>query len=91
MPTPWKKLRQFPIRRGRIPAFCSRHWEAMMSRVINFDKGSKRRIQEVRWSLTEIVSAVLLSLVLIVLGVLLGAWEVSHYHAPPKAPQISQP
>jgi cytoskeletal protein RodZ len=62
-----------------------------MSRVINFDKGSKRRIREVRWRSTEIVSAVLLSLALIVLGVLLGSWEVSHYSAPPKSPQVSQP
>ncbi len=62
-----------------------------MSRVINFDKGSKRRIKQVRWKLGEIASAVVLSLVLIVLGVMLGAWEVSHYSAPSKGPQISKP
>lgn len=61
-----------------------------MSRVINFDKGSKRRIHEVRWTLSEIVSAVLLSLALIALGILLGSWEVSHYSAPPASPQVSR-
>ena len=38
-----------------------------MSRVISFDKGSKRRIRQIRWNQVEITSAVLLSLVLIVL------------------------
>ena len=79
-----------PLPRLDLASF-SHHWEAMMSRVINFDKGSKRRIKQVRWKLGEITSAVVLSLVLIVLGVLLGTWEVSHYSAPPKSPQISTP
>jgi hypothetical protein len=62
-----------------------------MSRVINFDKGSKRRIREVRWMWSEIVSAVLLALALIVLGVLLGTWEISHFSAPPRSPQVNRP
>jgi NhaP-type Na+/H+ or K+/H+ antiporter len=62
--------------------------EAMMSRVISFDKGSKRRIKQIRWKIREILSVVLLSLIITVLGVLLAVWEVSHYSAKPKSPQV---
>ncbi len=53
-----------------------------MSRVINFDKGSKRRINQIRWRPADITSAVLLSLMLLVLGILFIYWEVSKYEAP---------
>lgn len=53
-----------------------------MSRVINFDKGSKRRINQIRWTPSEIASAILLSLMLLALGVLFIHWEVSKYEAP---------
>ena len=62
-----------------------------MSRVINFDKGSKQKIRQIRWRFGEITSLVLLSLFLVVIGVLLGTWEVSHYSAQPKSPRISKP
>jgi hypothetical protein len=62
--------------------------EAIVSRVITFDKGSKRRINEIRWKLREIISAVALSLIVLGLGVLLAIWEVSHYSAEPKTPHV---
>jgi hypothetical protein len=62
--------------------------EAMMSRVITFDKGSKRRMKQIRWKLREVISAVALSLIVLGLGVLLAFWEVSHYSAEPKTPHV---
>jgi len=61
-----------------------------MSRVINFDKGSKRRINQIRWTIGEIASVAILALFLTVLGVMLGAWEVSRFVPPPNSPQISK-
>lgn len=59
-----------------------------MSRVITFDKGSKRRIKQIRWKLREVISAVFLSLIILGLGVLLAFWEVSHYPVEPKTPHV---
>jgi len=59
-----------------------------MSRVITFDKGSKRRIKQIRWRIREIVSAVFLSLVITFLGALLAAWEVNHYFAESRSPHV---
>lgn len=63
-----------------------------MSRVINFDKGSKRRLRQVRWKRHEAVSAVLLFLILMALCVWLALREASHYHYsdPPKTPQVTE-
>jgi hypothetical protein len=61
--------------------------EAAM-RVITFDKGSKRRMKQIRWNLREIISVVVLSLIVLALGVFLALWEVSHYSAEPKAPHV---
>ena len=67
--------------------------EAKMSRVITFDKGSKRRIKEIRWKLREVISVVVLSLIVLGLCALLAVWEVSHYSAKtnsaePKTPLV---
>jgi hypothetical protein len=59
-----------------------------MSRVITFDKGSKRRMRQIQWKLREVISAVFLSLIVLGLGALLAVWEVSHYSAEPKAPHV---
>ena len=59
-----------------------------MSRVITFDRGSKRRMRQIRWKLREIISLVAVSLIVLGLGVLLAVWEVSHYSAQPKAPHV---
>ena len=59
-----------------------------MSKVITFDKGSKRRMRQIRWKLREVISLVALSLIVLGLGVLLAFWEVSHYSAEPKTPHV---
>jgi hypothetical protein len=63
--------------------------EVMMSRVITFDKGSKRRMKQIRWKLREVVSAVLLSLIVLGVGVWFALWEVSQYSAEPKTPHVA--
>jgi len=68
--------------------FFSHQMEAIMSRVISFDKGSKRRIRQIRWKIHEISSAALLSLIILLLGVLVAFWEVSHYSGESRTPQI---
>jgi hypothetical protein len=62
-----------------------------MSRVITFDKGSKRRMKQIRWKLREVISAVVVSLIVLGLGVLLALWEVSHYSAEPYSDQPQTP
>jgi putative flippase GtrA len=62
--------------------------EAMMSRVITFDKGSKRRLKQIRWKRCEVISLVVLSLIVLVLGVLLALWMVSHSSAEPIVPNV---
>ena len=59
-----------------------------MSRVITFDKGSKRRINQIRWKLREVISVFALTLIVLGLCVLLGLWEVSHYSAEQKPPHV---
>jgi len=59
-----------------------------MSRVITFDKGSKRRMKQIRWKLHEVVSVFSLTLIVLALCVLFGLWEVSHYSDEPKAPHV---
>jgi hypothetical protein len=60
----------------------------MMSRVITFDKGSKRRMNQIRWEFHQVLGAVLISLVILGLCALLEIWEVSRYSEPPKSPQV---
>jgi len=71
------------------PPSSNHPMEVMMSRVITFDRGSKRRMKEIRWKLREVLSAVALSLIVLGLGVLLAFWEVSHYSASPKTHQVT--
>ncbi len=59
-----------------------------MSRVITFDKGSKRRMKQIRWKFGEVISVVALSLIVLVLCFLLALWEVSHYSEEPKTPHV---
>ena len=60
----------------------------MSRRVITFDRGSKRRIQEVRWKPLQILSAILLLFIAIALCIVLAFWEASHYFVQPKTPQF---
>jgi hypothetical protein len=57
-------------------------------RVITFDRGSKRRIQEIRWKPIQIVSAILLVFIAIALCIVLAFWEASHYLVQPRTPQF---
>jgi hypothetical protein len=49
-------------------------------RVINFDRGSKRRLRQIRWTLRERTSVVLLFLILLALCILYVLWDLSHEH-----------
>ena len=60
----------------------------MSRRVITFDRGSKRRIQEIRWKPIQILSAILLMFLAIALCIVLAFWEASHYLVQPKTPQF---
>ncbi len=49
-----------------------------MSRRLKLNQGSKRRIQQIRWTRREIVSAVILLLAMAVCGVFLALWAAFH-------------
>jgi hypothetical protein len=59
-------------------------------RVINFDKGSKRRLRVIRWTPTEIFSAVLLSVVVLILLGFVLLWEVAEYSPQSQTPQAEE-
>jgi hypothetical protein len=48
--------------------------EANTMQVINFDKGSKRRLREMRWKLSEIIIGVMMLLMMIATTVLAVIW-----------------
>ena len=49
-----------------------------MSRMMNQDKGSKRRVRRIRWTHGELVTAVLLLLVLATEAILVTLWLMGH-------------
>jgi hypothetical protein len=49
-----------------------------VSRTINQDKGSKRRVRRIRWTRGEMVTAVLLLVVLAMEGVVVTLWLMGH-------------
>jgi hypothetical protein len=57
-------------------------------RVINFDKGSKRRLQGIRWNRIEIIWAALLSLIMIATCILAGLWFASLDSDEPTIPSL---
>jgi len=59
-----------------------------MSRVITFDKGSKRQLNLIRWKLREVISILVLSLFVFGLCALLALWEVSRYSEDPRMPHV---
>ena len=62
-----------------------------MSKVITLDKGSKRRLSQIRWKLIELYSLALLGAFVLALSLLVMAWELQDDHpndAPTKTPQI---
>jgi len=64
-----------------------------MRKIITFDKGSKRRLKQIRWKLGEILSLALFSLLMIAAGALAILWEMRHEYPlsePTKDPQIRE-
>ena len=57
-------------------------------RVINFDKGSKRRLRQIRWKYFEVVSLCLLFLVMMITMALALVWFVSHDSDEPGTPYL---
>jgi hypothetical protein len=56
--------------------------------VINFDKGSKRKMRQIRWRPFEIISLVLVLLVTLTITVMVGLWEISHGSDEPPIPHL---
>jgi hypothetical protein len=62
-----------------------------MSKVITLDKGSKRRLGQIRWKLFEIISLAVLAIFVFAMSLLVMLWELRHVHPhpePSKVPQI---
>lgn len=62
-------------------------------KVINFDKGSKRKLKQIRWKLGEILSLAIFSLLMIAAIALALLWELHHEHPlsePTKDTQIRE-
>jgi hypothetical protein len=62
-----------------------------VSKVITFDKGSKRRLSQIRWKLIELFSLALLAAFVFALSLLVMLWELQHEHpnlAPTNTPEI---
>ncbi len=57
-------------------------------RVINFDKGSKRRMRLIRWKHLEIVSLVLLTVMITITIALVLDWMVFHDSDEPQTPYV---
>ena len=49
-------------------------------RVITFDRGSKRRLRQIRWTLRERATLVLLFFLLLALCILYVRWDVGKEH-----------
>jgi hypothetical protein len=62
--------------------------EAVVLEVINFDKGSKKKLRTIRWKRGEIVSAAFLSIFLIAACVLVALWYASHDHDESQTPSL---
>lgn len=64
-----------------------------MPKVVTFDKGSKRRLKQIRWKIGEIVTLALFTLLAMAATALAVLWEIHHTHPysdPPKTPQIKE-
>ena len=62
-----------------------------MPKVITFDKGSKRRLKQIRWKFFEVFSLALIAILLFGMSILAMLWELDHEHPhsePTKTPQM---
>jgi hypothetical protein len=57
-------------------------------RVINFAKGSKKQLQQIRWTHAEIASAALLTFVMIVGCIWVAFWSASDIPHEPQPPSL---
>jgi hypothetical protein len=69
---------------------------AVARKVIILNRGSKRRLKQIRWKITEVFSLALLTIFALAILVVYILWEAHRQHPysePPKDPQIrdSQP
>jgi hypothetical protein len=53
--------------------------EAALPRLIDLNKGSKRRINQIRWKPIEVISALLILLTVSILGIVLAIWSVLNH------------
>ena len=60
-------------------------------RVINFDKGRKKQLQRIRWTRSEIASAVLLTFILSVACIWAAFWYASNFSDEPQTPSSRDP
>ena len=63
----------------------------MAQKVITLDRGSKRRLKQIRWKTGEIASLALLAMILVATFFVVMLWELHHQHPyseAPKHPQI---
>lgn len=62
-----------------------------MPKVITLDKGSKRRLSQIRWKLFELLSLAVLAVLLFAVSILVMLWELDHerpHSEPTKALQF---
>ena len=52
----------------------------------NLDKGHKRRVRRIRWKRSEIVSAIVLTIVMMLLSIYLAWWLARHPDSTNRAP-----
>lgn len=60
-------------------------------KVIILNRGSKRRLKEIRWKLIEVLTLALLAVFLFAMTIVVMMWELHDVHpdpAPTKVPQI---
>jgi Co/Zn/Cd efflux system component len=57
-------------------------------KVITFDKGSKKKLQTIRWKRIEIASAFFLSIFLMAACVLVALWYASHDRDESQTPSL---
>jgi hypothetical protein len=49
-----------------------------VSRELNSDRGNKRRVRQIRWKRSEIVSAIFLTIAMTTLAICVAWWLATH-------------
>ena len=61
-----------------------------MRKVITFDKGSKRRLRQIRWKLIEIFTLALLAIFIFATSLFVLMWELEHEHPHSEPTKVHQ-